>query len=155
MLKSRRRSEALGRSAHMCLACLPSGKAWHNGGGQWERNGQLSKVGWPKTRLANMATLWRAIRPLPPSCKHRYDACAMALVVARHVCSADIVVSMTRMRHVGRGEKGTRQGRQHRNLSGNLCMFCYDLRALPTHHLPWAGVGSGRPHWLILKADVR
>ena len=90
---------------------------------------------------------------------HRHDACAMALVAARHVCSDDIVVSMTRTvcgtLVVVSGEKGTRQGRQLRNLSGNLCMFCYDLRALPAHHLQWAGVGSGRPHWLILKADVR
>ena len=43
---------------------------------------------------------------------HRHDACAMALVVARHVRSGYIVVSMTRTHHVGHAEKGPRQGRQ-------------------------------------------
>ena len=33
-------------------------------------------------------------------------------------------------------------------------MLCWDLKALPTHHLPWAGFGLRQPHWLILKCDV-
>ena len=34
----------------------------------------------------------------------------------------------------------------------DLSILCWDLKALPTHHLPWAGFGLRQPHWLILNA---
>ena len=33
--------------------------------------------------------------------------------------------------------------------------LCSDLEVLPTHHLPWAGLGSIWPHGLGLTSDVR
>ena len=36
----------------------------------------------------------------------------------------------------------------------DLSILCWDLKALPTHHLPFAGFGFRQPHWLILKCDV-
>ena len=38
------------------------------------------------------------------------------------------------------------------NPSDDLPILCWDLEALPTHHLPWARFGLRQPHWLILKA---
>ena len=41
------------------------------------------------------------------------------------------------------------------NPSDDLPILCWDLEALPTHHLPWAGFGLRQPHWLIQKCDVK
>ena len=38
------------------------------------------------------------------------------------------------------------------NPSDDISILCWDLEALPTHHLPWAGFGFRQSHWLIMKA---
>ena len=47
---------------------------------------------------------------------------------------------------------GPRRDRQLQNPDNDLPILCWDLKALPTHHLPWAGFSLGQSHWLILKA---
>ena len=47
---------------------------------------------------------------------------------------------------------GPRRDRQLQNPSDDLPRLCWDLKALPTHHLPWAEFNLGHPHWLILNA---
>ena len=49
-------------------------------------------------------------------------------------------------------DSGSRRDRKLGNPSDDLPILCWDLEALPTHHLPWAGFGLRRPHWLILNA---
>ena len=39
-----------------------------------------------------------------------------------------------------------------RNPSEDLPILCWDLEALPTHHLPWAGFGFRQPHWPMVNA---
>ena len=51
--------------------------------------------------------------------------------------------------------RSTRRGHQLSKPSDDLSMLCLDLKALPTRHLPWAGLGLGQPHWLIQKCDVK
>ena len=34
----------------------------------------------------------------------------------------------------------------------DLSILCWDLKALSTYHLPWAGFGLRQAHWLILNA---
>ena len=51
-------------------------------------------------------------------------------------------------------DQGPRRDRKLGNPSDDLSILCWDLEALPTHHLPWAGFGLRQPHWLIQKCDV-
>ena len=47
---------------------------------------------------------------------------------------------------------GPRRDRKLGDPSDDLPILCWDLEALPTHHLPWAGFGLGQPHWPMVDA---
>ena len=50
-----------------------------------------------------------------------------------------------------RGPRVSRQGPTYREIK-SLWPTTPNAKALPTHHLPWAGFSLGQPHWLILNA---
>ena len=51
-------------------------------------------------------------------------------------------------------DRSPRCDRQLSKPIDDLSILCWDLKALPTHHLPWAGFGLRQPQWLIQKYDV-
>ena len=51
-------------------------------------------------------------------------------------------------------DRSTRCDRQLSKPIHDLSILCWYLKALPTHHLPWAGFGLGQLPWLIQKCNV-
>ena len=51
-------------------------------------------------------------------------------------------------------DRSPRCDRQLSKPIDDLSILCWDLKAQPNHHLPWAGFGLRQPHWLIQKCDV-
>ena len=81
----------------------------------------------------------------------RHARSAAACMETSLVCVGKGCCVMTRTRHYScsdHDDQSVWRGRQLRKSPSSLCVFCYDLKALPTRHLPWAGLGSRRPYWL-------
>ena len=89
---------------------------------------------------------------------HAETCCACGDLVFIAWLSPDLAVNAPRpsrtrsTRRAPIARRSTRRGHQLPKPSDDLSMLCLDLKALPTHHLPWAGFGLGQPHWPMVSA---